>query len=150
MSYQQWKIVTHTDYILTQKIPEYIGAGPAQDFSLLAYSSRDRNGVWPFSCQKLIPCQDSPHQTCGCENGMDSENLAIVYNMKTGYSFKNWLQHENRLQQWFQLVTALKLITTWKQLTAFMVNKLQSGDYGWAITEFQLYQENGKKDQICW
>lgn len=81
---------------------------------------------------------------------MDSENLAIVYNMKTGYSFKNWLQHENRLQQWFQLVTALKLITTWKQLTAFMVNKLQRGDYGLAITEFQLYQENGKKDQICW
>jgi len=62
----------------------------------------------------------------------------------------NRLQHENRLQQWFQLVTALKLITTWKQLTAFMVNKLQRGDYGLAITEFQLYQENGKKDQICW
>ena len=31
-----------------------------------------------------------------------------------------------------------------------MVNKLQRGDYGLAITEFQLYQENGKKDQICW
>jgi hypothetical protein len=48
------------------------------------YPTADTSGVWPFACDKLIPCLDVPHQTCGCKNPMDSEDFAIVYNMKMG------------------------------------------------------------------
>lgn len=39
-------------------------------------------GVWPFRCNKLIPCDNIRQQSCGCEEEGDpstSEKTAIVY-----------------------------------------------------------------------
>ncbi len=54
-----------------------------QDFKQLTDSPAAYAGIWPFGCDQLIPCGDVPHQTCGCQNGLDI--FAIVYNIdKTG------------------------------------------------------------------
>ena len=39
------------------------------------------SGVWPFGCQRLVPCPDVPHQTCGCLNPSEPGTLALVYNL---------------------------------------------------------------------
>ena len=55
----------------------------AQDFNRLT-SPVANSGSWPYNCDQLIPCNDVPHQTCGCKNFLEeanSDNFAVVYNM---------------------------------------------------------------------
>ena len=73
---------------------EYLEGGTAADFERLPFSRMLPIGAWPFSCQKLIPCQETPHQTCGCLNTADSEQFAIVYNLKNP-SKQNYLKADN-------------------------------------------------------
>lgn len=69
-------------------LKEYLSTGgTTQDFLPRNYPTADTFGVWPYACDKLIPCLDVPHQTCGCKNRMDPEDFAIVYNMRAGKTF---------------------------------------------------------------
>ena len=53
-----------------------------QDFKRRTLDSANQApGSWPYSCQKLIPCPDIPHQTCGCQSPFGTGSLAIVYNL---------------------------------------------------------------------
>jgi hypothetical protein len=54
----------------------------AQEFKRITQDQMLPSGSWPFSCKKLMPCNNIPHQACGCQNLLDSENLAVVYNLK--------------------------------------------------------------------
>lgn len=41
-------------------------------------------GTWPFDCDKVIPCNELPMQTCGCDhfkNDANLEKMGIVYNI---------------------------------------------------------------------
>ena len=41
-------------------------------------------GTWPFYCDKVIPCNELPMQTCGCDhfkNDANLEKMGIVYNI---------------------------------------------------------------------
>ena len=43
---------------------------------------KQHEGVWPFRCNKLAPCDNIRQQSCGCEEeGADTtpEKAAIVY-----------------------------------------------------------------------
>ena len=43
---------------------------------------KQHQGVWPFRCNKLIPCDNIRQQSCGCEEEGDpstAEKTAIVY-----------------------------------------------------------------------
>ena len=55
----------------------------SQNFGDITQYLADLAGVWPYSCDKLIACNDVSQQTCGCKNFMDDENFAIVYNLNT-------------------------------------------------------------------
>lgn len=65
-------------------------------FAKIALADKPPNGAWPFNCEKLIPCQDLPYQTCGCdhfENDGSKEKLGIVYNL--GASDSSMIQKIN-------------------------------------------------------
>ena len=49
----------------------------------LPQSKSTQLGGVPFNCDKLLACKDIPSQTCGCVNNLDSEKLAIVYNLRS-------------------------------------------------------------------
>ena len=51
-----------------------------QNFGEISQYLADLAGVWPYSCDKLIACNDVSYQTCGCKNSLGTEDLAIVYN----------------------------------------------------------------------
>ena len=38
------------------------------DFARMTIDSKPTSGIWPFDCQKIIPCVDLPMQTCGCDH----------------------------------------------------------------------------------
>ena len=57
------------------------------DFAPIALSSKPPSGIWPYDCEKLIPCQELPYQTCGCDflqNDGSQEKMGIVYHLGAG------------------------------------------------------------------
>lgn len=53
-------------------------------FTRMHIHSKPAFGTWPYDCERIIPCQDVPMQTCGCDNyasNVNSEKSGIVYNM---------------------------------------------------------------------
>ena len=53
-------------------------------FTRMHIHSKPAFGMWPYDCERIIPCQDVPMQTCGCDNyasNVNSEKSGIVYNM---------------------------------------------------------------------
>ena len=53
-------------------------------FTRMQIHSKPAFGMWPYDCERIIPCQDVPMQTCGCDNyasNVNSEKSGIVYNM---------------------------------------------------------------------
>ncbi len=37
-------------------------------------------GAWPFNCEEIIYCKDTPGQTCGCKDSYtNGEDRGIVY-----------------------------------------------------------------------
>ena len=60
---------------------------PGSSFARIPPSNKPFHGAWPFDCQKLIPCNDVPHQTCGCDltsDYEDTEKRGIVQYLGSG------------------------------------------------------------------
>ena len=54
------------------------------DFERITLDSKLPTGSWPFSCEKIIPCNNLKQQTCGCDYYMSDdskEKMGIVYNV---------------------------------------------------------------------
>ncbi len=64
-----------------------IASSVYHDFVRLPIANATPPGSWPFGCDKLFPCQEVPHQTCGCNNSFGQGSLAVVYNLNLGTAF---------------------------------------------------------------
>ena len=61
-------------------------------FTRMHIHSKPAFGTWPYDCERIIPCQDVPMQTCGCDNyasNVNSEKSGIVYNMDADSEMAN-------------------------------------------------------------
>ncbi len=54
------------------------------NFERLTFDKMRVRGAHPFYCEKILPCLESPHQTCGCDNPWTQEPQAIVYFLGAG------------------------------------------------------------------
>ena len=61
-------------------------------FTRMPIHNKPAFGMWPYDCERIIPCQDVPMQTCGCDNyasNVNSEKSGIVYNMDADSEMAN-------------------------------------------------------------
>ena len=47
-------------------------------FSRISIDNKPHTGIWPFQCQKIIPCIDLPLQTCGCDHYIKGDEKKVV------------------------------------------------------------------------
>ncbi len=88
------------------KLEEYLDSetSAAKDFIRRSLSVAPFSGSWPFSCERIIPCPDIPHQTCGCKNLLGTEDLAIVYNLKSDGKINFCILQSDKCQHWLELL----------------------------------------------
>ena len=67
-------------------------------FTRMHIHSKPAFGMWPYDCERIIPCQDIPMQTCGCDNyasNVNSEKSGIVYNMDADSEMANKIDFQS-------------------------------------------------------
>lgn len=67
-------------------------------FTRIPIHSKPAFGMWPYDCERIIPCQNVPMQTCGCDNyasNVNSEKSGIVYNMDSDSEMANKIDFQS-------------------------------------------------------